>query len=88
MTSRFIKSLQLMLVAAVALMTTPASAQDWTQYPYSFFIESSTSPIQIKGMADVHVSDWETFGTGSSEGRMALPLSEGNSNNPLMPGIT
>ena len=87
MSSRFIKSLQIALVAAFALTTTPALAQDWTQYPYSFFIETSTSPIQIKGMADVHVSDWETFGTGSSEGRMALPLGEGNSNNPLMPGI-
>ena len=87
MSSRFITNLPLALVAVVALISTPALAQDWTQYQYSFFLESSTSPIQIKGMADVHVSDWETYGTGSSEGRMALPLSEGESNDPLMPGI-
>ena len=37
-------------------------------------------------MADVHVSDHETYGTGSSEGRMALDLGDGNANDPLMPG--
>ena len=87
MKSSILKTLKIGLVAAFTLSTTPALAQDWTSYPFSFFVESSTSPMQIKGMADVHVSDWETYGTGSSEGRMALPLSGGNTNNPLMPGI-
>ena len=86
MKSSILKTLQIGLVAAFALTTTPALAQDWHSYQTSFFIETSTSPIQIKGMADVHVSDWQSFGTGSSEGRMELPLSGGNTNNPLMPG--
>lgn len=86
MKSLFLRSLQIGLITAFALTATPALAQDWTDYRYSFFIETSTSPIQIKGMADVHVSDWQSYGTGSSEGRMELPLSGGNTNNPLMPG--
>jgi len=34
-------------------------------------------PLETKEMEDVHVSDWQNFGTGSMEGRVHLPLSEG-----------
>ena len=80
-------SLKLVLVGVIAtfaLTATPASAQNWTDYRYSFFLETHTSPMQIKGMADVHVSDYQTQ---ALEGRMELPLGEGNTNNPLMPGL-
>ena len=86
MKSLYLRSLKIGLITALALTATPAFAQDWTDYRYSFFIETSTSPIQIKGMEDVHVSDWQYFGTNTSEGRMELPLSDGNTTNPVMPG--
>ena len=86
MKSLYLRSLQIGLITAFALTAAPALAQDWTDYSYSFFIETSTSPIKIKGMEDVHVSDWQYFGTDASEGRMELPLSDGNTTNPVMPG--
>ncbi len=38
----------------------------------------STVPLSISKLQDVQVSDWENFGLGGSEGRVALPLSAGN----------
>lgn len=76
----------LILACSLFLAGGNALAGHWSDFPYSVYIESSTSPMSIKGMSDVHVSDWETYGTGTSEGRMSLPLSEGNTTNPLLPG--
>ena len=63
-----------------------ARADRYANYPFSFYIQASTTPIAVQGMEDVHISDWQRFGTGSEEGRVALNLSEGNTENPALPG--
>jgi hypothetical protein len=44
-------------------------------------------PISISGLADAHVSDWQKFPIGGgSEGRVELPLGQGNLSG-LHPGV-
>ena len=43
-----------------------------------FYFGYSQMPIEVSDLEDVHMSDWERWGTGSLESRVALSLSEGN----------
>ena len=45
-----------------------------------------TMPLSISGLADVHASDWENYGTGDMEGRVNLPLEGGNTSEIVRPG--
>ena len=40
------------------------------------------SPFTIEGLADIHASDWQDYGLGGLEGRIALPLGKGNTSGP------
>lgn len=44
-------------------------------------------PFQSKDMSDIHVSDWQNYGTGAMEGRASLPLSRANKRG-VFPGVT
>jgi hypothetical protein len=39
----------------------------------------SILPFAVEGLDDIHASDWENYGLGSSEGRVSVPLKQGNS---------
>ncbi|MEC9465947.1 MAG: hypothetical protein VX834_09190 [Myxococcota bacterium] len=75
-------ALAILLVST--LLIAPAYAE---RTPGAFSVGFGTVPITVEGLTDVHVSDWETFGLGGAEGRIALPLSDGNTNAPMAPGI-
>ncbi|MGD9200471.1 MAG: hypothetical protein PVI26_02820 [Chitinispirillia bacterium] len=48
---------------------------------YSCSILYSSIPLSVSGLRDVHVSDWELYGTGVMEGRAEVNLSESNTEN-------
>ncbi len=70
-----IKVLSLLLAAVAVFAQTPSKRLTYT-------FELGTNPLNIDGMTDVEVSDWQRYGTGTVEGRMSLPLSESNTETP------
>lgn len=65
-----------LLAALVLLFNTPTYAQD-PDTGVRLRVGLEAIPVEIRGVRDVHVSDWELYGTGETEGRVALPLSLG-----------
>lgn len=63
----------ILATALVALLTTSLYAQKEVRVYGGLGI----LPLTTEDMKDVHVSDWQNYGTGASEGRVALPLSKG-----------
>ena len=70
----------------IAMLSFGTNAQAERQQS-AFSVGLSTVPIQLEGLEDIHVSDWENYGLGGAEGRIALPLSKGNTSAPAAPGV-
>jgi hypothetical protein len=49
-----------------------ASAQ-----PGFWYVGAANLPLEISGVEDIAVSDWQNYGLGIAEGRIVLPLSKG-----------
>jgi hypothetical protein len=62
---------------------TTDSSKDKKSSPVYLSVLFGASPLSISGMEDVHLSDWKNYGTGLSEGRAALNLSEGNTSKDI-----
>ena len=48
---------------------------------YSASLLYNSIPLSVSGLRDVHVSDWELYGTGVMEGRAEINLSQSNTKN-------
>jgi len=73
-------------VAAVLLCagTAAAAEPEAAEAPkLAVRVGASMIPLEVGGLADVHASDWQNYGTGSSEGRVSVPLGGGNSSIPV-----
>lgn len=64
-------------VTGYAQEVAPASAPKQADL-HSLYGGLAATPLTISGLRTVHVSDWEYYGTGPSEGRVSLPLGNGN----------
>ena len=51
----------------------PSKAHDNTVYAMV-----STLPLSVRGLENIHASDWQNFGLGPAEGRVSVPLAKGN----------
>ncbi|MGM0558913.1 MAG: hypothetical protein ACQEVA_21170 [Myxococcota bacterium] len=60
------------------------AAQETPATPHSYgsgvFFGGGVFPLEVSGMENIHASDWQNYGLGASEGRVALPLGDGNMN--------
>lgn len=61
-------------VAAIVLIAAQAGAEPVIG---SWYAGAVMLPLEVTGLEDVAVSDWENYGLGSAEGRISLPLSQG-----------
>ena len=76
-------------ISALLLLVTAATAQAYGRFserpPNQFHVGVSVVPLQLSGLVDAHISDGETQ---TSEGRISLPLEEGNTDGMgLAPGM-
>jgi hypothetical protein len=80
-------NLKILTIACLTLAAQSADARGRRgKGPSTVNIGLGSFPMQVSGLADVHVSDWETHPT--AEGRLALPLGDYNTVGAgLMPAV-
>jgi hypothetical protein len=80
--------LKVITIACLTLAAQSADARGNSgKGPSSVNIGFGSFPMQVSGLEDVHVSDWETH-PGADEGRLALPLGAYNTEGAgLMPAV-
>lgn len=44
---------------------------------WNYYLGAAQLPLEISGVEDIAISDWQNYGLGTAEGRVALPLSQG-----------
>jgi hypothetical protein len=72
--------------ASLATEVPSADAKAASKRGAQFHIGFAGSSLKISGLHDVHISDWQSFGTGPAEGRIHLPLAKGNTQG-FRPGL-
>ena len=75
------------VVALATLAAHPAAAADDGTKKTGIRFSLASMPMTIEGLEDAHISDWEKFGLGGSEGRMLLAMGDGNMASTAMPGL-
>lgn len=71
-------------LAVVLLLASPLGAAVGDN---KFYIGGGMFPLEITGVKDIAVSDWQTYGLGPAEGRIRLPLSKAATSG-ILPGFT
>lgn len=64
-----------LVLVSVVVWAGPSSASA----DQKVYFGPSILPFAVEGLDDIHASDWENYGLGSSEGRVSIPLEQGNS---------
>ena len=62
--------------ATAVILFLPAGSEG--QVGLNVYAGGGTLPVTTDGFADLHLSDWEKYGTGSAEGRVHLPFGDVN----------
>ena len=62
--------------ATLVILFCPAGSKG--QVGLNVYAGGGTLPVRTDGFADLHLSDWEKFGTGGAEGRVHLPFGDVN----------
>ncbi|MDW3195087.1 MAG: hypothetical protein R8G66_22125 [Cytophagales bacterium] len=65
-----------LLLIAFILFGTITFAQSFNRENITYSIGIIRMPLESEDFNDFHISDWQDFGLGSIEGRVAVPLSE------------
>lgn len=64
------------LFTLVLLLASGLTARAW-DLQGSFYAGGIMIPLEITGVEDIAVSDWQNYGLGTLEGRVFIPLSKG-----------
>lgn len=68
--------LKIITCAMLVTLLCPGGSQG--QVGLNVYTGGGTFPVTTEGFADLHLSDWERYGTGGAEGCVHLPLGDVN----------